>query len=115
MRLLSAVIATALVAGATAGASAQDIQRRPVQAGPGSTTIISKDATGRVRTKVLVQKRSYLDGGTEVIPGDVQGQQTNFVQSNQTPTSVISNDSVVPLHAIPDPSYLMGRDNPYYR
>ena len=30
-----------------------------------------RDEQGRTRTKILVQKRSYLDGGTEVMPGDV--------------------------------------------
>ena len=29
-----------------------------------------RDENGRTRTKILVQKRSYLDGGTEVMPGD---------------------------------------------
>ena len=27
------------------------------------------DENGRVRTRITVRKRSYLDGGTEVIPG----------------------------------------------
>ncbi len=34
-----------------------------------STVFVSRDETGRTRTKIIVQKRSYLDGGTEVLPG----------------------------------------------
>jgi hypothetical protein len=34
---------------------------------------------------------------------------------HQRPTSVISNDNVVPLHPIPDPFFLPGKDNPYFR
>ena len=40
--------------------------------GPGTTYIRHTDEQGRTRTKILVQKRSYLDGGTEVMPGDIQ-------------------------------------------
>ena len=39
-----------------------------------------RDEQGRTRTKILVQKRSYLDGGTEVMPGDVV---TNQIQPDQ--------------------------------
>ena len=56
-----------------------------------------RDEQGRTRTKILVQKRSYLDGGTEVMPGDVADHYTNFVYMHQRPTSVISNDNVVPI------------------
>lgn len=34
------------------------------------TIFINRDENGRTRTRVLVQRRSYLDGGTEVMPGD---------------------------------------------
>ncbi len=54
--------------------------------GPGSTVVTSQDERGRVRTKILVQKRSYLDGGTEVMPGDIQSHQTNFIDMQQYPT-----------------------------
>jgi len=120
MRLTIAAAAIAwgaLVLGTVSGADAQPRKRQVAYAppGPGSTTIVSRDERGRVRTKILVQKRSYLDGGTEVMPGDIQSHQSNFIDMYQRPTSAIANDSVVPNHPIPDPFFLPGKNNPYYR
>jgi hypothetical protein len=125
MRLMAIAIVAGFAMGAVSGANAEPVKKRVVyqqsgyqQSGyqqPGSTTIISRDEQGRTRTKVLVQKRSYLDGGTEVMPGDIQGQQTNFIGMNQMPTSIISNDSIVPARPITDPFFLPGKDNPYFR
>jgi hypothetical protein len=33
------------------------------------TVFVSRDENGRTRTKIIVTRRSYLDGGTEVLPG----------------------------------------------
>ena len=41
----------------------------------------AQDERGRVRTKILVQKRSYLDGGTDVLPGE-----RKFMDYAQAPT-----------------------------
>lgn len=64
---LTALAATAAVT--LALMSPADAQRRrgyqPVQE---RITII--DENGRVRTKITVRPRSYLDGGTEVMPGE---------------------------------------------
>ena len=80
-----------------------------------STVVTSQDERGRVRTKILVQKRSYLDGGTEVMPGDIQSHQTNFIDMHQNPRSAVSNDNIVPGRPINDPFFLPGKNNPYFR
>jgi hypothetical protein len=36
----------------------------------GGTVVYYTDENGRRRTRVIVQRRSYLDGGTEVLPGE---------------------------------------------
>ena len=118
MRLLAIAVVAALASGAITAAGAEPVRKRVIQqpqAGPGSTYVMHRDEQGRTRTKILVQKRSYLDGGTEVMPGDVADHYTNFVYMHQRPTSVISNDNVVPLHPIPGPFFLPGKDNPYFR
>jgi hypothetical protein len=117
MRLMALAVVAAFAVGAMSAASAEPRRRQVVEAqpGPGSTTIVSRDERGRTRTKILVQKRSYLDGGTEVMPGDIQSHQSNFIDMYQRPTSAIANDSVVPNHPIPDPFFLPGKNNPYYR
>jgi hypothetical protein len=38
-------------------------------ANPPSTVFVTRDESGRTRTRIIVQKRSYLDGGTEILPG----------------------------------------------
>jgi hypothetical protein len=118
MRLMALAVVAAIAAGAMSTANAEPRRRQVVDAqpGPGSTTIISRDEQGRTRTKILVQKRSYLDGGTEVMPGDIQGHRTTFIDSfYRSPSRAsVSNDNIVPSRPIPDPFFLPGKNNPYY-
>jgi hypothetical protein len=125
IRLLAALIAAALALGAVSIAEAQQAPQSktkrtaaaPGDPGPGATTVISRDEQGRVRTKILVQKRSYLDGGTEVMPGDMSGTNRdtliNSFSYNPSRASV-SNDNVVPSRPIPDPFFLPGKNNPFF-
>jgi hypothetical protein len=66
LALLTAFAATAAMLAIAGPADAQ--QRRGYQQRGERITII--DETGRVRTKITVRRRSYLDGGTEVVPGE---------------------------------------------
>jgi hypothetical protein len=125
MRLVAMAVVAAFAVGAVSIADAAPrkrqvvyVQQRQVvyaQPGPGSTVVTSQDERGRVRTKILVQKRSYLDGGTEVMPGDIQSHQTNFIDMQQNPRSAVSNDNIVPGRPINDPFFLPGKNNPYFR
>ena len=117
MRLLALVTVAALCAG-MASADAQSRPRRTsTDAGPGTTTFVSRDEQGRVRTKILVLKRSYLDGGTEVMPGSISGTNRdamiNSFYYNPSRASV-SNDNIVPSRPIPDPFFLPGKNNPFF-
>ena len=117
MRIAPVVMAAtaALVIVATSAADAatrkrpagQDVYNAP------PTVFTSRDESGRTRTKILVQKRSYLDGGTEVMPGDLSA--GNYFQlPTQHPMSALGrNDITNPLGPIPDPWYLPGKDNPW--
>jgi len=60
---LSAVLALVVLAG-----TAEAQQRRYYRDRTERITIV--DENGRVRTRIRVQPRSYLDGGTEVLPGE---------------------------------------------
>ena len=58
-----------------------------------NTVQISRDEDGRTRTRVIIQKRSFLDPGTETFPGERVGN-TGYVQNpTQTAGSVIDNTS----------------------
>ena len=117
MRLMALAIVAAFAVGTLSVADAAPRKKQDdyAQPGPGSTVIRSQDERGRVRTKILVQKRSYLDGGTEVMPGDIQSHQTNFIDMHQAPMSAVSNNNIVPGRPINDPFYLPGKNNPYFR
>jgi hypothetical protein len=69
MRLASAVALSAVAATLLALATPAEAQRR-VYRGDQTERITIIDETGRVRTKITVRPRSYLDGGTEVVPGE---------------------------------------------
>jgi len=44
-------------------------KRKSVQRADQGTVFVSRDENGRTRTRIIVTRRSYLDGGTEVLPG----------------------------------------------
>lgn len=63
----AAIVATALAMPADAAPR----KKRVVDARGGGqpTVFVSRDENGRTRTRLIVTPRSYLDGGTEVLPG----------------------------------------------
>src|SRR5215210_9357328 len=79
MRVASAVALT--VAALTLGAlvSPAEAQRRVYRDQTERITII--DENGRARTRITVKPRSYLDGGTHVLPGE-----RKFMDYAQAPT-----------------------------
>ena len=118
MRLVAMAVVAAFAAGAVSIADAAPRKRQvaDAQPGSGSTVITSRDERGRVRTKILVQKRSYLDGGTEVMPGDISTNRDNLINSfsYNSSRSSVPNDSVVPSRPITDPFFLPGKNNPFF-
>jgi hypothetical protein len=77
--------------------------------------VVSRDEDGRTRTKIIIQKRSYLDPGTETFPGENLG--NNYAQlPNQRASSVLDNtifglsNTQSPL---PGPWTLPGKNNPW--
>jgi hypothetical protein len=70
MRFASAVALAAAVVTVAAAYSPADAQSRRYYRGDRSERITFIDESGRARTKITVRPRSYLDGGTEVSPGE---------------------------------------------
>jgi hypothetical protein len=50
-------------------AQSTNVTKRTVARGD-RTVIISRDESGRTRTKIIVNRRSFLDPGKEVFPGE---------------------------------------------
>ena len=111
------LIATALaVAGAlallAAPADAATKKKRVVTA-RGNTVFVSHDETGRKRTRVIIQKRSYLDPGTETFPGENTGQ--GYAMSPNHSASGVFNNTIfgISTSSLPGPFTLPGKNNPW--
>jgi hypothetical protein len=114
MRLMAVAFVAAFAAGAIPAAYAQSNPRlqRVEPMAPGSTTIITRDEFGRTRTRIMVQKRSYLDGGTEVMPADnINGFRSQFMAHR--PSSVLDKTSADRPGWWNDPFFMPGKRNPY--
>jgi hypothetical protein len=84
---------------------------RPVP--QGSTTIVTRDEQGRTRTRILVQKRSYLDGGTEVMPADNINSFRSTFMSYRPGSAATQNTAFDRPSWVNDPFFLAGKRNPY--
>ena len=75
LALSAALLAPALIA------SPADAQTRRYYRGDQTERISIIDENGRARTRITVRPRSFLDGGTEVVPGE-----RKFMDYAQAPT-----------------------------
>lgn len=104
---LSAIAVTVLALATPADAQS----RRTARDRSERITIV--DENGRVRTKITVRPRSYLDGGTEVLPGERKF--TDYVTPptymNGSP-SAMWDPTGIHRSPLPMPGYLPGY-NPY--
>ena len=115
MRLMAVAIAAALAVGAVSAANAEPPKKRaaaPSEYVPG-TIIVHRGHDGRTRTKILVQKRSYLDGGTEVLPADNSNAYRSSFLTHRATEGLGNNVITNPPGPIPDPFFLPGPNNPW--
>ena len=78
---LAPLLALSLAASALIATTPADAQQRRVYRGDQTERITIIDENGRARTRITVRPRSYLDGGTEVVPGE-----RKFMDYAQAPT-----------------------------
>jgi hypothetical protein len=101
---------------ASAHAQTSQTKKRTVTYNRDRTVVISRDEDGRTRTRVIIQKRSYLDPGTETFPGERVGN-TGYVENpGQYAGSVINNTSAGLYNtqsALPGPWTLPSKNNPW--
>jgi hypothetical protein len=73
-----------------AGAQQTTTTKQRVTSNRDGTVYTSRDENGRTRTKIIVQKRSYLDPGTEPLPSERNT--LDYVQNpGQRADSVLNN------------------------
>jgi hypothetical protein len=100
-----------------APASAQSSQRRVANDARGNTVYTSRDEAGRTRTRVIIQRRSYLDPGTEVLPGSRRDSDYATSLGSQRASSVLDNTvGGSNQTALPQPNeFGFGRNSPFLR
>lgn len=102
--------------GTPADAQTSRTKKKTVVYNRDHTVMISRDEDGRTRTRVIIQKRSFLDPGTETFPGERVGN-TGYVENpNQRAAGVIDNTSAGLLNtqsALPGPWTLPSKNNPW--
>src|ERR1022692_3107706 len=117
MRLKFFATALAVIAAMTllaASADAAPKKKRVVDA-RSHTVFVSRDEDGRTRTKVIIQKRSYLDPGTEVMPGD-RNDRDYAILPNQSAIGVLENTAFGGNQtALPGPFTLQSKNNPWLK
>lgn len=117
MRLKAAAIAIAFIGalGLLAGpADAAPKKKVRVVYRHDSTVYVSRDENGRKRTRIIIQKRSYLDPGTETFPGE-NVRSRDYVQTpGQRGVSILDNTpGGINQTALPGPFTLPFKDNPW--
>ena len=95
-------------------ASAQTKKKTVVDA-RGHTVFTSRDEDGRRRTRIIIQKRSYLDPGTERFPGENSDHKYAFSPTH-SPTSGLNNTAFGGNQsALPGPFDLPSKHGPLLR
>ena len=109
---LSGVAAVAF-AMASLPADAAPKKRAPASA-QGDISVSSQSRVRRAqqpRTRITVRPRSYLDGGTEVMPGDRKF--TDYaISPGYSATGVVENTGPYHRSPLPGPFDLPGKNNP---
>jgi len=116
---VAAIALATVLALVAAPAFAQDGQakkKKTVVMNRDHTVQVSRDEDGRTRTRIIIQKRSYLDPGTETFPGERVGNTGYIENPNQYAGSVINNTSAGLYNtqsALPGPWTLPSKRNPW--
>jgi len=81
----------------------------------GHTVFTSRDEDGRRRTRIIIQKRSYLDPGTEVMPGDRNDHDYASLPT-QRAGGVLNNTAFGGSQSpLPGPFDLPSKNNPFLK
>ena len=95
-----------------APADAKTREKRTVARNVDRTISVHRDEDGRTRTRVIIQRRSFLDTGREAMPGDHK-YMDYAIPPNYSVTGVIDNTAFsADRQSRPGPFDLPGKNNP---
>ena len=114
MRLKFAAVTLAAISALACLAVPADAQSRRVYTDArGHTVFTSRDEDGRTRTKIIIQKRSYLDPGTEVLPGTLHYNDNAWLPNHRADGVLNNTVGGGNQTALPGPWTLPGKNNPW--
>ena len=115
MRLKHLAVAVALVGslGLLTAPSDAASRKKQVYYNRDRTVVISRGENGRTRTRIIIQKRSYLDPGTEPLPSERNS--LDFVENPDQRADSVLNHTIFgsDMTALPGPFTLPSRRNPW--
>jgi hypothetical protein len=110
---MALAVALALVAAPAFAQDGQAKKKKVVAYNRDHTVQVSRDEDGRTRTRIIIQKRSYLDPGTETFPGE-RGDHDYAVLPNHRASGVLDNTVFGSNQtALPGPWTLPSKNNPW--
>jgi hypothetical protein len=105
--------ALALVAGSANTQTNPPAKKKAVVVNRDNTVQVSRDEDGKTRTRVIIQKRSYLDPGTETFPGE-RGDHDYAVLPNHRASGILDNTTFGGhTTSLPGPWTLPSKNNPW--
>ena len=110
--IAAAFVLTGAVALLAAPADAQ-ARKKTVVYNRDHTVQVTRDEDGRTRTRIIIQKRSYLDPGTATFPGE-RGDHDYAVLPNHRASGILDNTVFGSNQtALPGPWTLPSKNNPW--
>ncbi len=113
LKVLATVLAAAAAVAILAAPADAAVKKKRVITSAGHTVFVSRDEDGRTRTKIIIQKRSYLDPGTESFPGE-RSVHEYAMSPTHHPSSVLDNTAFGGnMSPLPGPFTLPSKNNPW--
>jgi len=110
---MALAVILALVAAPAFAQDGQAKKKKTVVTNRDHTVQVSRDEDGRTRTRIIIQKRSYLDPGTETFPGE-RGDHDYAMLPNHRASGVVDNTPFGGNQtALPGPWTLPSKNNPW--
>ena len=111
-KFIAAALAVAGAMALLAAPADATVKKKRVATARGNTVFVSRDESGRKRTRIIIQKRSYLDPGTDTFPGENTGR--GYAMSPDHSASGVIKNTVFDLSTpLPGPFTLPGKNNPW--
>jgi hypothetical protein len=113
LKYFAAVFALIGVGFLATSAFAQQPSKKKTISARDHTVSVSRDEDGKTRTRIIIQKRTYLDPGTEPLPGERNALDYVNTPSQRADAPLANTPFGGSQSALPGPFTLPSRHNPW--